>query len=201
MSDFRDIPHICLPDNYVLGCTYSGANNYNPNATVDDGSCVFSLGNTFDVEIFGLQYQECIATTGEIEAFFVIEIPQIIAYNPVTDFDMFIQFYAYPYQYSNLSLLNVNCNSSNAEYLSNTVSANVINRLQNQRKHIMHIDSLNPNFAMGFQIDENDSNFNTTLEELPIDIKIISDGREYNTSAVISIDQYFGSPTPNIITV
>ena len=29
-------------DNVVYGCTYSNATNYNPEATVDDGTCEFS---------------------------------------------------------------------------------------------------------------------------------------------------------------
>ena len=28
-----------------LGCTYPDATNYNPDASIDDGSCVFELGN------------------------------------------------------------------------------------------------------------------------------------------------------------
>lgn len=201
MSDFRNIPDVCLPNNAVFGCTYSSASNYNPNANVDDGSCVFSLGNTFDIQMYGLHFQECIVTTGEKEAFFIIEIPQIIAYNPVTSFDMFIQLYAYPYRYNNLSILHVSCNNTNPVYLDNKVSVNVENRLANQKKHIIHIDTLTPNFSMGFQVDENDSTFDFINETIDMEIKIISDGRTYSDTFTLPIDTYFSTPSLNIKTI
>ena len=51
-------------DNWVYGCTYDTATNYNPNSTFDDGSCEFMWG---DVNHDGvLTIQDLILIVNEI---------------------------------------------------------------------------------------------------------------------------------------
>lgn len=78
-----DIPIECFSGE-VLGCTYSNALNYNPSATVDDGSCVFTTvtGNSFEVNVFATHYTDC-GVDGSRTAGFYLHIPEIFATNPV----------------------------------------------------------------------------------------------------------------------
>ena len=54
-------------DNWIYGCTYETATNYNPDATFDDGSCEFMWG---DVNHDGaLTIQDLILMVNEILSF------------------------------------------------------------------------------------------------------------------------------------
>lgn len=183
----------------TFGCTYPNADNYNPSATIDDGSCVFTIntGSTFQINTYGTHYQECNTAPNRLVGF-AIHIPQINSSSVISDFDMFIKFYAYPY------LLDFQvyrgCNNLNEQYVSgpqstsqSTPNDELIDRVTNNRFHVVHIDSLTPNFSMFFNLREDDSDFGFGTGGatfLPIDITIIADNVLYQKTDQITIGAY-----------
>lgn len=183
----------------TLGCTYPNADNYNPSATIDDGSCVFSIntGATFEINTYGTHYEACNTTPNRLVGF-AIHIPQITASSPISSFDMFMKFYAYPF------LLDFEvfrgCNNLNERYVSRPQSTSqsspndeLIDRFSNNRFHVLHVDDLNPNFSMFFNLKENDSDFDFGTGGqffLPVDITIIADGLIYQKTDQVTIGAY-----------
>jgi hypothetical protein len=185
------IPIECLSGE-VLGCTYSGATNYDPLATFDDGSCIFPpiiTGNTFEVNIFGTHYSDCNNNVGG----YFLHIPKIIAETPVNTFHMYIKLFAYNYPYA-LGASEVRNGCTTGEFYQNqAINLNVTGdylRVANEKKQIIHIDNLTPAYTGVFSVIDGDTDHDFApaagLEFTPVEIIIYSDGVKYTGSGNVS---------------
>lgn len=199
--DINNIPPECL-EGKILGCTYAGALNYDPSANFDDGSCIFPTPTSFDVNIFGTHYQECTNGAMESRAGFFIHIPQITPSSPVSSFEMFVRFYAFPWR-NNHSEVQISCIPAGTDLLATPLSVGSDDRLLNNRLQVLHVDNITPNLVMMHGADELNSDIDFPNEQLPCQIIIIADNLMYSTTDIIQIYPYAGSFTPasEIITV
>ena len=174
---------------------------------------------TFDVNIFGTTHDDLDGSnTNGFSREFVIHVMQVECNQTITNFDMFIEFYAFPFVLSWFAGVNFPA---------------IDNMFLNGRPQVIHLDSMTPNspvalypscstspalpcpspedmrlFSMAFQVPITASatgydtditdmyNENTNIAKLPVNITIIADGCRYSSEIGTTINiykDYFGS--------
>jgi hypothetical protein len=192
----------CYPQ-AIFGCRYPNAINYNPNATVDDGSCVF-FTKSFDIGLRATHYQTCIDTDNPnlLQVGFILHIDSITPNYPVVALNTFIEFYAYTDTGQN----NVRrgCSAINPEYVQNPLFVNgVFDRRQFNRKTLIDLSGESPKYSQVFTASQD--SITTSVRQdtdivdglsggvenpLNLDIKIVADGEVFTRNVTISIIAY-----------
>lgn len=191
---------LCFP-NQILGCIYPNAINFNPNATVNDGSCVF-IGKSFNIAIRASHYTQCVSSSGtQFQVGFILHIDSITPSQPVIDLKTIISFKAYT---TSLPELKFNCLSTNPRIISNIALTNGIQfRRNNDKDTNILLSGELPKYSQVFagimdgsfvatthDTDIIDGNVNGITNPLPIKVKIIADGEIYTGTFTIGINSY-----------
>jgi hypothetical protein len=174
---------------------------------------------TFDVNIFGTSHVDLDGNNANgFSREFIIHVLQVECNQIIGTFDMFIEFYAFPWKYGSFSewILTPNLQGGYIEEM-----------YANGRPQVMHIDTMTPNSVVDLypscdipappcpspsdmrlasqvfqvpistgsitgykQTDTNMYDINTFIAELPVNITIIADGCRYNSSMGTTINIY-----------
>jgi hypothetical protein len=161
---------------------------------------------TFDVNIFGTNH----SNPPPYDENFIIHVLQVECNQTITNFDMFIEFYAFPFF---------------IPWFTSANSPTIDNMFLNGRPHVIHLDSMTPNspvalypscnispalpcpspedmrlFSMVFQTPVVGFGYDTDITDmynqdliiakLPVNITIIADGCRYSSEAGTEINIY-----------
>lgn len=92
--------------------------------------------STFDVNIFGTQHQDLDPFGSPKTKEFVIHVMQVECNQIVINFDMFIEFYAFPWKALSTAI---------PSWLIRPNSGTITNMKTNIRPQVIHLDSMTPN--------------------------------------------------------
>lgn len=200
--DLSNIPSVCL-NGEVLGCTYSEAANFNPNATFEDGSCQFNLPNhAYNLVAFGHHYRQCNANIGgqtvNTAAFFLYF--KFLTGSPVDiepDDLLLVRAYAYPYIHSGSfgGGIKDNC-SVGIPYIENPVVIGSEDRVSQGIKNnwVIPINSAEMGKSHPVEVYANESNvdFFNVPRQLPIEVTVINaqTNRRYTRNITINLFSY-----------
>lgn len=191
---FPNIPIQCY-ETEILGCTYPSASNYNPLATIDDGSCIpYSI--FFDVNLFATHLQVCTlpSNPSDADVGFVLNLGGITTNGSFSVIRTFIKLYAYA---DTKFTTRVDCNNAFTKYINRpTVLQGNQNRLANGKFNVVEFPSiLGGAEVLAFR--KSDSNYNDITRKLPVQITIWADGQIFTKNDSIYIYSYFDSFTPS----
>lgn len=175
---------------------------------------------TFEVNIFGTSHDDLDSGTGDAKFEFVLHIIEVTADEPITDFDMFIEYYAYPWDVPPNSfgrVISLNGGGITDRFTNNTPQVIHLDTMAPTTSPTLEADCfLNPSggascpnpediriFSMahqvlrdmpagtGFDTDETDMvNVNTTIASLPVNILIVADGCRYSSGSSAAVNIY-----------
>jgi len=210
--NLTNIPAICL-QNEILGCTYDEAANFNPNATFEDGSCVFNLPNpAYEFIAFGTHYQQCVVPTGIVpnivnkqKASFLLFIqPSNTSIVPFEVGDLIVvRAFAYQHlQNGTSNVIRTSCSVSGSAYIERPTAIGNQNRFNQGISNVWAIpytptqaEFRRLHIVEATQDDTNLDFFASPQRTLPLEISVIkkNPNRVYTGIITINLYTYFNS--------